>query len=104
MGNEVKVEAEYIRVTRLHLSSSHFLELNDTVYIPIIMRNLISVSLLDRAGYTFHFGDGKIFLYRDNVYIGSSTLCDGLYMIDSIPNFTQSSSTITKDKETYNFL
>ncbi|KAL5851864.1 hypothetical protein ACOSQ3_006982 [Xanthoceras sorbifolium] len=96
MKNEVKVEAEYIGVVRLHLSLSHFLELNDTVYILSISRNLIYVSLLDRADYTFHFSDGKVFLYRDNVYIGFGTLCDGLYMIDLIPNFAQSSSTPKK--------
>ncbi|KAL5775560.1 hypothetical protein ACOSP7_013117 [Xanthoceras sorbifolium] len=94
MGNGVKVEAEYIGVTRLLLSSGHILELNDTLYIPSIMRNLIFVSLLDRAGFTFHFGDGKVLLYRDNVYIDSGTLCNGLYMIELIPNFAQSSFTV----------
>ncbi|KAK0573237.1 hypothetical protein LWI29_004709 [Acer saccharum] len=95
MGNGVKVKIDRIGVAKLVISIGHFLELNDIVYIPSIRRNLISVSILDRAGYAFRFGNGKVFIYYNNVHIGSGTLCDGLYMIDLHPNIGQSFSSST---------
>jgi len=94
MGNRVKVEVEHIGLIMLPLSSGHVLELNDVVYIPSIRRNLISVSILDRCGYTFHFGSGRVHLYFNSLLVGSGTLSDGLYMVDLHSDFSCLSSEI----------
>ena len=74
MGNGVTAKVESIGVVRLHLATGHVLDLLDTAYIPSIRRNLISVSILDRCGYTFHFGDRKVYLFRNSELAGFGTL------------------------------
>ena len=51
-------------------------------YIPSIMRNLISVSILDRLGYSFLFGTGKVKLYQDSLLISTEVLCGNLDILD----------------------
>ena len=51
-------------------------------YIPSIMRNLISVPILDRLGYNFLFGTGKVKLYQDSLLIDTGVLCGNLYILD----------------------
>ena len=51
-------------------------------YIPSIRRNLISVPILDRLGYSFIFGTEKVKLYRDSLLIGNRILCGSLYILE----------------------
>ena len=82
MGDGTKVQVEFLGTVRLQLITGHFLELFDVAYIPSIKRNLISVSILDRLGYSLLFGTGKLNLYRDSILIGNGTLCGNLYKLD----------------------
>ena len=41
--------------------------------IYLIRRNLISVPILDRLGYSFLFGIGKVKLYRDSLLFSNGT-------------------------------
>ena len=63
MGDDTKVQVDFLRVVRLQLSIRNFLELQDVIYIPSIGRNLILVPILDRLEYSFLFGTGKVKLY-----------------------------------------
>ena len=45
-------------------------------------RNLISLSKLDIAGYSFKFGNGCFSLFKRTFMIGSGTLYDGLYKLN----------------------
>jgi len=60
MGDGARAPVEDIRVVSLNLPSGHVLLLKDVVYVPSMRRNLISVSILDKCGYTFEFGNGKL--------------------------------------------
>ena len=51
-------------------------------YIPSIRRNLILVPILDRLGYNFLLGTGKVKLYQDSLLIGTTVLCGSLYILD----------------------
>ena len=55
IGDETRVQVDFLEVVRLQLSTIIFLELQDVAYIPSIKRNLISVPTLDRLGYNFIF-------------------------------------------------
>ena len=55
MGDGSKVKVEFFGMIKLRLATKSFLLLHDVAYIPSLRRNLISVSILDRQGYTFHF-------------------------------------------------
>ena len=82
IGVGTKVQVDFLRVVRLQLSTINFLELQDVAYIPSIRRNLISVPILDRLGYSFLFGTGKVKLYRDSLLIGIEVLCGNLYILE----------------------
>ena len=75
MGDSTKVKVDFLGVVRLQLSIGNFLELQDVAYIPSIRRNLISMPILGRLGYSFLFGIGKIKLYRDSLLICIGVLC-----------------------------
>ena len=54
----------------------------DTFYVPSITRNLISLSKLDVAGYSFKFGNGCFNFFKRTFMIESGTLYDGLYQLN----------------------
>ena len=79
MGDGTKVQVDFLGVVRLHLSTRNFLELQDVAYIASIRKNLISVPILDRLGYSFLFGTEKVKLYKDSLLIWHwSTLWESL--------------------------
>jgi len=55
MGNRVKASIEAIGTYRLILYTGHHLDIFQTLYVPSISRNLISLSKLDTVGYCFKF-------------------------------------------------
>ena len=55
MGDGTRVQVDFLGVARLQLSTGKFLALQDVAYIPSIRRNLISIPILDRLGYSFPF-------------------------------------------------
>ncbi|KAL8128993.1 hypothetical protein V2J09_018148 [Rumex salicifolius] len=81
MGNRVKVPVEAIGTCRLILDTGYHLDLFQTFYVPLISRNLISLPKLDEAGYFFNSGNGCFSLLKQNVVVGSGTICDGLYKL-----------------------
>ena len=60
MGDGSRVKIDFFGMIKLRLATESFLLLHDVAYIPSLSRNLISVFILDRQGYTFHFGGGKM--------------------------------------------
>jgi len=82
MGNKEKVPVEAIGTYRLILDTGYHLDLMGTFYLPSITRNLISLSKLDVAGYSFKFGNGCFSLFKRSFMIGSGTLYDGLYKLN----------------------
>jgi len=84
MGDEARA-----LVVSLNLPSGHVLLLKDVVYVPSMRRNLISVSILDKCGYTFESGNGKL-VYFNSIIVGSGVLYDGLYMLNLNDMFVNS--------------
>jgi len=82
MGDGARALLEDIGVVSLNLPSGHVLLLKDVVYVPSMRRNLISVSILDKCGYTFEFGNSKLVVYPNSIIVGSGVLYDGLYMLN----------------------
>ncbi|KAL6322358.1 hypothetical protein AAG906_007911 [Vitis piasezkii] len=65
----------------IHVTNSFFLLLHNVAFIPSLRRNLISVSYLDRHGYSFHFGGGKVDIFCNSVLIGNGVLFGNLYSL-----------------------
>ena len=53
VANGLEAEVEAVGTLRLVLKSGFILYLHDVVYIPSVIRNLISVSRLDACGFIF---------------------------------------------------
>ena len=47
---------------------------------------MLSISLLDRQGYSFLFGNNKVEMYKDGKVVGFRTLCGHLYRLDLFNN------------------
>jgi len=71
MGNRVKAPMEAVGTYRLKLDTRL-----ETLYAPILSRNVVSLSKLDVTGYSFNFGNGCF-----SHLIGTSVLCDDLYKL-----------------------
>jgi len=80
--NKEKVPMEVVRTYRLILDIGYHLDLMDTFYVSSITRNLISLSKLDVAGYSFKFGNGCFNWFKRTYMIGSGILYEGLYKLN----------------------
>jgi len=58
MANVEKVPVEVVGTYYLILDTGFHLDLLDTFYVPSISKNLVSLSKLDVARYSFKFGNG----------------------------------------------
>jgi len=62
---------------------------------------LISISSLDKFGFSCSFGNNKVTLYQSSNIFGSGSLIDNLYMLDVVSSHNeilQMSSCGTKQK------
>ena len=84
VGDGESVEVEAIGHFRLLLETGYYLDLIDTFVVPSFRRNLVSVSVLDKSGYTCSFGNGLFSLSMDSNVVGTGFLnaCDNLYMLN----------------------
>jgi hypothetical protein len=79
--NGVEAEVEAIGTLQLELHSGFILRLFDVFYVPSIQRNLISISKLDRDGYSCTFRNSRcIISFNGNIICHaplheSSTYC-----------------------------
>ena len=81
---------EAIGTLFLVLEGGFNLYLNNTLYVPSMTRNLISVSKLDRFGYDFKFGHNGLKVYFDSHFIGAGSLDNDLYKFNLENNFEKS--------------
>ena len=86
-----KAPIEGIGTYCLILDSGYHLDLPQTLYVPSLSRNLVSVSKLDVNGFSFKIGKGCFSLFnKDDSFIGSGTLMDGLYRLKLDVDFSTS--------------
>ena len=72
------------------------------MFIPFVRINLIFVPILDRLGYSFPFGIGKVNLYRDSLLFGNGTLCGNLYRL-KLYSLLSFSPTVNTNSSTKHF-
>ena len=92
VGDGKTVQVEAIGKFRLLLKTGFYLDLDETFIVPSFRRNLISISTLDKYGYSCSFGNGNFSLFLDSKLIGSGPLLhnDNLYTIDIIASYNES--------------
>jgi len=81
VANGVEAEVEAVGTLQLSLHSGFTLRLLDVLYVPSIQRNLISVSKLDRDGYSCTFGNNRCVISCDGDTVCYAPLHDELYLL-----------------------
>ena len=77
-------------IYRLLLETGYEMNLEDTLYLLSIYRNLISLSRLDVSEYSALFSCGKLNLLFNSITVGYVTLYDNLYETSLYHKFAQS--------------
>ena len=73
VGDGKKVTVEAIGTFRLHLKTRFYLDLFETFFVPSFRWNLISISSLDKFGFSYSFGNDKVSLYQNSNMVGSGS-------------------------------
>ena len=89
VGDGKKVEVDAIRIFRLLLKSGTYLDLNETFVVPSFRRNLVSIFVLNKFGYSCSFGNNKFILLQNSNLVGADSLSyvDNLYMLDTVASY-----------------
>ena len=85
MGNGARVDAEASSLVTLACNNQK-LELNNSLFVPSLLKYIISFPVLDKKNYEFSCKNEKCFLSKDGSLIATSTLTNELYTLDS--NYT----------------
>ena len=81
MGDGKKVAMEAIGTFRLQLKNGFYLDLFVTFVVPSFRLNLISVSSLDKFGFSCSFINNKVSLYKNSNMVWSGSLINNLCMV-----------------------
>ena len=99
VGDGKSVEIEAIDTFRLSSKTGFYLDLKETFIVLSFRWNLISISTLDKFGYSCSFGNNKFSLFHDSKMVGIGSLSgyDNLYLFDTIASFNKSLHLSTRD-------
>jgi hypothetical protein len=81
VANGVEAAVEAIGDLHLNLPNGFVLLLRDVLYVPSLLRILISVSRLDDQHIHCHFGDRQCVIQFDNKDVGLTIRRDMLYLL-----------------------
>jgi len=82
VGNGARVAALAVGTYYLSLPSGLVLELENCFYVPAICRNIISVSCLDKKGFSFTIKNNICSFALNDLTYGVARLFNGLYVLD----------------------
>ena len=100
VGNGVKVPVVATGTYCLFLDIDCYLDLFQTLYVPSISRNLVSMSKLGLEAYSFSFRNKRFSLFKNSSFVGYGSLCDGLYKLNLNCHFAKSLLTLHHNVET----
>ena len=86
VGSDIGIDVEHIGIVVLELDYS--LVLDNVFYVPSFRRNLISFSMLDKAGYSFTFANKRVEVIYDSKVIDNYVLSDGLYRLSLLSTYS----------------
>ena len=82
VGNRARVAALAVGTYEIVLLSRFLLVLNNCFYIPPLSSNIISLSYLDKEGYTSITGNGKCSIYRNDIFYADGDLHVDHYILN----------------------
>ena len=107
VGNGAKVAAVAIETYLLKLPTGRVLELDNCFYVPSLIKNIVSISCLNRNGYHLTFSNNCCYITLNDVLYGSGTLCNGIYTLDvssDILNIEESNKFARKDNQLASYM
>ncbi|KAL8115369.1 hypothetical protein AgCh_022017 [Apium graveolens] len=78
MGNRARVAAISVGSFSSHMPTGKTIILNNCDYVPSIVRNIVSIPVLDVDGFSFIIKNNECSILRDNVLFGRGILNNGL--------------------------
>ncbi|XP_074347449.1 uncharacterized protein LOC141686306 [Apium graveolens] len=105
VSDDNKFLVESVGTFGLLLKTGVYLDLFETFVAPSFRRNLISISCLNKYGYTCSFGNHKVCFSLNSNVVATISLIDNLYMLDNVAfnnEILHSSARGTKHKLTEN--
>ena len=82
VGNGARVAALAVGTYVLTLPTGLVLELDNCYYVPSITKNIISISCLDKIGFSFIIKDNCCSIYLNDMFYGIAQLINGLYVLN----------------------
>ena len=82
VGNGAKVAALSVGTYVLTLPSGLIIQLENCYYVPAISRNIISVSCLDKFGFSFIIKNNCCSIYLNDIFYATAQMNNGLYILD----------------------
>ena len=82
VGNGAIVAALAVGDFHLALPNGNVLILNSCYFVPTMMCNIISISLLDKDGYVFKLENNVMNIIFNQKLIAYGTLCNGIYILN----------------------
>ena len=101
MGNDAKAKIEGIGVFELKLNNGSTFDLVDCLYAPSLRRNLLSVSMLEKLGYDFYFGNGRFLMKKNNVVVLYGFRNNNMYQVHLCGSIVCDVNVSVKDNATY---
>ncbi|WJX23766.1 hypothetical protein P8452_12955 [Trifolium repens] len=78
VGNGARVAALAVGTYDLALPSGLIIQLKNCYYVPAISRNIISVSCLDKFGFSFIIKNNCCYIYLNDIFYASAQMYNGL--------------------------
>ena len=82
VGNGERITALVIGTYCLLLPSRLVLELDNCYYVPTMSRNIISISFLDKVGFSFIIKNNTYSIYYGDIFYRNAHLSNGLYILN----------------------
>jgi hypothetical protein len=81
VANGVQADIEAVGDISLEFADGFSILLRDVLFVPLLHRNLISVSRLDKDSYDYYFAHGKCAIWFKDACVGIALLHDELYLL-----------------------
>ena len=82
VGNGSRIAALEVGDLEKALPSGLVFCLENIYYVPAMSRNIISISCLDRNGFSIVIKNKCCSIYKDEVFYYSASMINGLYLLD----------------------
>ena len=84
VGKGGRVVALAVGTYSLSLPSGLVLELYNCYYVPVMSRNIISISCLDMVRFSFIIKNNTCSIYYVDIFYGDAHLSNGLYILNHV--------------------